>query len=744
MNLVRRKGIHSMVAIFVAVIMIVAMVVPVFAQQGPEIRVTDSESRADQPDVAIDSQGNVHIAYCNYGITSYYQTFGTSPNRYIVIEWDTCHISDGEPGKFQAVLYENGNVDINISDNTGAVGQSPITGVNQGDGTHGVDIGGRPASGTSYRFSWDGVSDYTWSAIAYNWVDASGGAGIGADEDDSSGTVPIGFSFTFYGSSYNTVYVSSNGYMSFTNTDPTTYSNPTSFPDSSSTDTDVIAPLWTDWYPGESAESREIWYSMLDNNGDTLIDDTRITPNDGKNSVRPAIVVDSNDKVHIAWQDYRPASEHNEIYYTKLDPYLDGMDGDGADESVITLIQDKMVSDDNDDYSEPVRMAIDSDDNMHLVWREYGTALFYAKIDNDGNKIIDDVMLASGDFSGRPSVSVAVDSNNNAHIAWNDDENTDSDETYYKMLDGSDGSTLIDATLITPNDGYKSKGQSIVVDHEDKVHIIWKDQRGDGQAVYYTKLDPSLDDQDTGPADESVITLIDDMAISTDAGDYWVKRVASAIHCGHYINISWWEDYDDDNYGYLYYMVLDTDGNTEVTERTLTTDETVTTSTAWTVPYLDVDSNGKAHITWCDNRDGDFYEVYYTNYQGPACLTPPTPSYFSATPTTGPTPLEVQFTDDSACDFTSWSWDFGDGGTSNEQSPMHVYTRPGPFTVSLISSGGPCQNRTATKVDYIHPYTMGVGGEAYPVNKVSLIAPWLGLVLLLAGGGILAMRRRRA
>ena len=38
-----------------------------------------------------------------------------------------------------------------------------------------------------------------------------------------------------------------------------------------------------------------------------------------------------------------------------------------------------------------------------------------------------------------------------------------------------------------------------------------------------------------------------------------------------------------------------------------------------------------------------------------------------------------------------------------------------------------------------------VGGEVYPVNKVSLIAPWLGLALFFAaGGGVLAVRRRRA
>ena len=41
-------------------------------------------------------------------------------------------------------------------------------------------------------------------------------------------------------------------------------------------------------------------------------------------------------------------------------------------------------------------------------------------------------------------------------------------------------------------------------------------------------------------------------------------------------------------------------------------------------------------------------------------------------------------------------------------------------------------------------YRVTVGGEAYPVNKVGLLAPWLGLALLLAaGGGILVMRQRR-
>jgi len=622
-----RKGIHSLVTILVAAIMIVTTVTPALAQQGPEITVTHSETRADQPDVAVDSNGNVHIAYSDE-VESWYQTFGTSPNRYTVIEWHTASADSEGPSKFQVILYENnGNIDINIADNTGAdwVGSTAITGVNK-DGTDGVDIGGIPPSNSSYRFTWNvSSSDYNWSAIAYNWIELSAsGTTVGAQDDDSSAAVPIGFDFTFYGTSYDTVYVSSNGYMSFTDTDADESVAPGSFPSGDAEDANVISPLWEDWTP----EYRHIWYTMLDNNGNTLIGDTMISAAVDWDAVRPAIGVDSDDMVHIIWHDER-WDDSSEIAYTKLDPSQDDQDGGAADEAAITVVDDTRLTDLLKDYQRAPRMAVDSKDNIHIVWEDgdssSGGNIYYMQIDRDGNELVAETVIrptSSHYRVERASPDVAVDSNDNPHITWNDDEDTSGDETYYMMLNGGDGSTLIDATLITPDDGESSKGQSILVDGEDKVHIIWKDQLGDGQAVYYTKLDPGLDTQDGDAADPLVITLIDDKAVSTDAAGYRVKRIGSAIACGRYIHLSWWEQNTED----LYYMVLDTDGNPVVTERALTTTGSVTTSkggsmaAAWMVPYLDVDSNGKAHITWVDDRDdASFVEVYYTSYEGPPC-----------------------------------------------------------------------------------------------------------------------------
>jgi PKD repeat protein len=82
--------------------------------------------------------------------------------------------------------------------------------------------------------------------------------------------------------------------------------------------------------------------------------------------------------------------------------------------------------------------------------------------------------------------------------------------------------------------------------------------------------------------------------------------------------------------------------------------------------------------------------------------SPPTPPVadFSATPTTGETPLTVAFTDQSAGSVTSWSWNFGDGGGSTAQNPTHTYTAEGIYTVSLTVTG-PVGQDTESKTNFI-------------------------------------------
>jgi len=98
---------------------------------------------------------------------------------------------------------------------------------------------------------------------------------------------------------------------------------------------------------------------------------------------------------------------------------------------------------------------------------------------------------------------------------------------------------------------------------------------------------------------------------------------------------------------------------------------------------------------------------------------------FSANPTSGSAPLAVQFTDLSSGSPTSWSWTFGDAGTSTQQNPSHTYSAAGSYTVSLTATnaGGP---NTQTKTNYITVTSPGAG-----VTVTSITPP-----TMKAGGSI--------
>lgn len=74
---------------------------------------------------------------------------------------------------------------------------------------------------------------------------------------------------------------------------------------------------------------------------------------------------------------------------------------------------------------------------------------------------------------------------------------------------------------------------------------------------------------------------------------------------------------------------------------------------------------------------------------------------FRAFPITGPAPLKVRFQNFTTGHIVRHLWDFGDGGTSLETSPIHTYLVEGKYTVKLnvVTSTG--AQGVATKTEYI-------------------------------------------
>jgi uncharacterized protein (TIGR02145 family) len=94
---------------------------------------------------------------------------------------------------------------------------------------------------------------------------------------------------------------------------------------------------------------------------------------------------------------------------------------------------------------------------------------------------------------------------------------------------------------------------------------------------------------------------------------------------------------------------------------------------------------------------------------------------FYGTPTSGYLPLSVQFTNRSVGDINSWSWDFGDGGTSSEEDPLYTYDEQGVYSVTLTVSSN-IGSDSETKTNYISVSASGVAPAAdFYADKTSII-----------------------
>ncbi len=136
------------------------------------------------------------------------------------------------------------------------------------------------------------------------------------------------------------------------------------------------------------------------------------------------------------------------------------------------------------------------------------------------------------------------------------------------------------------------------------------------------------------------------------------------------------------------------------------------TSTA-TVPNL---SDGTSYYFAVRSRNGDRSLV--SGFSDEVCATIGEPADatadFMANTISGQAPLAVAFTAQVPGCTTGWLWNFGDGESSTEPQPTHVYQASGTFTVSLTISG-PGIADTATKTAYV-TVSAGVPGDGGPVE----------------------------
>jgi hypothetical protein len=109
-----------------------------------------------------------------------------------------------------------------------------------------------------------GSANYTMSSISYNPRTPGSWNTVSLGDDQVSGGIGIPFSFTFYGNSYTTVYISSNGFITFNNDGNSGCCTGQFLPDAGSPN-NLVALCWEDLNPNSGGTIRYGTYGTSPN-----------------------------------------------------------------------------------------------------------------------------------------------------------------------------------------------------------------------------------------------------------------------------------------------------------------------------------------------------------------------------------------------------------------------------------------------------------------------------------------------
>lgn len=142
----------------------------------------------------------------------------------------------------------------------GTIFPSPIAGggtwsgdgiINPATGELNPELVGGIGGSTDITYSFTPTGDYTVTEIPYTPPFPISTTELALGDDETANSIPIGFNFTFFGNTYSTLFISSNGIIGFSA--PSNSYNPQNFPNTTYPN-NIIAFCWTDLNPGDGGQ----------------------------------------------------------------------------------------------------------------------------------------------------------------------------------------------------------------------------------------------------------------------------------------------------------------------------------------------------------------------------------------------------------------------------------------------------------------------------------------------------------
>ena len=226
--------------------------------------------------------------------------------------------------------------------------------------------------------------------------------------------------------------------------------------------------------------------------------------------------------------------------------------------------------------------------------------------------ITEAIQVVEGGAASDRMAAVAADSQGNVHVVWS----RSNQHLYYSMISPR-GETLIDATQVTSAGLHKIYHPDMVIDQDDRVHIVWADHSGQHK-IMYTALHPFNTAMDGTVSDDGSLTAIDDYVVAQHANNRdWP---AIDVDSKGNLHIVWQDNYDSLDLFFqqpqIYYKMLEPDYS--VQNVLVLFDNTLLTPIIGHKGHPDivVDANDYVQIAWDDTRGGKVELVFVVDTSG--------------------------------------------------------------------------------------------------------------------------------
>ncbi|MCD4818458.1 MAG: T9SS type A sorting domain-containing protein [Candidatus Cloacimonetes bacterium] len=257
-------------------------------------------------------------------------------------------------------------------------------------------------------------------------------------------------------------------------------------------------------------------------------------------SGNPVIINNPDQNIYLGQPtlDKEGVVDHNNITYVASNNGTSNILFTKIDADGTILINNEIIITGANGWTNEIRIAVDSNSKVHLIWSKDQHDISYA-YSEDGGIIWSEIISLCYHSDGQQNkAQVCCDSNDNVHIIWSGYSCCNHYLNYMKLR--PDGTIAIDESHLTSNNN-SPWAPKMAIDEENNVHLVWANHFQQVTSACYTKINGNLD-ADGSSLSDAELTLIQEHGFVLNQNVRYPKCTVDDFMNVHAV-------YENDEYG---------------------------------------------------------------------------------------------------------------------------------------------------------------------------------------------------